>query len=154
RPSRRQRRRSGRCCASGPSGRIHRLLARRVRHGRRGTRPPAIRRRKQRLAIARVILRDPRIVILDEATSHLDSLSEHHIQAAPADLLRGRTALVIAHRLSTILAADTILVPDQGRLVGQGTTPRCWPAAACTPSRTTRRSLLPPPPVRPPPTRR
>ena len=78
---------------------------------------------KQRLAIARVILRDPRIVILDEATSHLDSVSEHHIQAALADLLRGRTALVIAHRLSTILAADTILVLDQGRLIDQGTHP-------------------------------
>jgi len=78
---------------------------------------------KQRLAIARVILRDPRIVILDEATSHLDSVSEHHIQAALAQLLRGRTALVIAHRLSTILAADTILVLDQGRLTDQGTHP-------------------------------
>jgi ATP-binding cassette subfamily B protein len=76
---------------------------------------------KQRLAIARVILRDPRIVILDEATSHLDSVSEYHIQAALARLLRGRTALVIAHRLSTILAADTILVLDQGRLIDQGT---------------------------------
>jgi ATP-binding cassette subfamily B protein len=76
---------------------------------------------KQRLAIARVILRDPRIVILDEATSHLDSVSEHHVQAALARLLRGRTALVIAHRLSTILAADTILVLDQGRLIDQGT---------------------------------
>jgi ATP-binding cassette, subfamily B, bacterial len=76
---------------------------------------------KQRLAIARVILRDPRIVILDEATSHLDSLSEQHIQAALARMLRGRTALVIAHLLSTILAADTILVLDQGRLIDQGT---------------------------------
>jgi ATP-binding cassette subfamily B protein len=76
---------------------------------------------KQRLAIARVILRDPRIVILDEATSHLDSVSEHHIQAALADLLQGRTALVIAHRLSTVLAADTILVLDRGRLIDQGT---------------------------------
>jgi ATP-binding cassette, subfamily B, bacterial len=76
---------------------------------------------KQRLAIARVILRDPRIVILDEATSHLDSVSEHHIQAALGRLLRGRTALVIAHRLSTILAADTILVLDQGKLIDQGT---------------------------------
>src|SRR5262249_40839265 len=62
---------------------------------------------KQRLAIARVILRDPQIVILDEATSHLDSLSEHHIQAALADLLPGRTALVIAHPLSTLPAAPT-----------------------------------------------
>ncbi len=78
---------------------------------------------KQRLAIARVILREPRIVILDEATSHLDSVSEHHVQAALAVLLRGRTALVIAHRLSTILAADTIIVIDQGRLVDQGTHP-------------------------------
>ena len=76
---------------------------------------------KQRLAIARVILRDPRIVILDEATSHLDSVSEQHIQAALRPLLRGRTSLVIAHRLSTILAADTILVLDQGHLVAQGT---------------------------------
>ncbi len=78
---------------------------------------------KQRLAIARVILRRPMIVILDEATSHLDSVSEHHVQAALAVLLRGRTALVIAHRLSTILAADTIIVIDQGRLVDQGTHP-------------------------------
>ena len=78
---------------------------------------------KQRLAIARVILRQPRIVILDEATSHLDSVSEHHVQAALAVLLRGRTALVIAHRLSTILAADTIIVIDQGRLVDQGNHP-------------------------------
>jgi ATP-binding cassette, subfamily B, bacterial len=76
---------------------------------------------KQRLAIARVILRDPSIVILDEATSHLDSVSEHHVQAALGDMLRGRTALVIAHRLSTVLAADTILVLDQGRLIDQGT---------------------------------
>jgi ATP-binding cassette subfamily B protein len=76
---------------------------------------------KQRLAIARVILRDPRIVILDEATSHLDSVSEQHIQAALRPLLRGRTSLVIAHRLSTILAADTILVLDEGCLVAQGT---------------------------------
>jgi ATP-binding cassette subfamily B protein len=76
---------------------------------------------KQRLAIARVLLKDPAIVILDEATSHLDSESELAIQRALAEALEGRTALVIAHRLSTIVNADRILVFDQGRIVEQGT---------------------------------
>jgi ATP-binding cassette subfamily B protein len=76
---------------------------------------------KQRLAIARVILKDPRILILDEATSHLDSHNEALIQAALAPLLSGRTSLVIAHRLSTILAADKILVLDRGQLIEEGT---------------------------------
>ena len=76
---------------------------------------------KQRLAIARVILKDPCLLILDEATSHLDSHSEALIQAALEPLLAGRSSLVIAHRLSTILAADQILVLDEGRLVEQGT---------------------------------
>ena len=76
---------------------------------------------KQRVAIARVILKDPRILILDEATSNLDTVSEQLIQAALAPLFAGRTSVVIAHRLSTILAADLILVLDRGRLIDQGT---------------------------------
>jgi len=76
---------------------------------------------RQRIAIARVILKDPRILVLDEATSHLDSLSEELIQNALQHVMKGRTSLVIAHRLSTILAADKILVLDKARLVEQGT---------------------------------
>ena len=76
---------------------------------------------KQRIAIARVILKDPRIVILDEATSNLDTVSEQLIQAALRPLFAGRTSFVIAHRLSTVLAADLILVFEQGRLVERGT---------------------------------
>jgi ATP-binding cassette subfamily B protein len=76
---------------------------------------------KQRLAIARVILKDPRILVLDEATSHLDSQSEAYIQSALEPLMEGRTSFVIAHRLSTVLAADKILVMDRGRLVETGT---------------------------------
>jgi ATP-binding cassette, subfamily B, bacterial len=76
---------------------------------------------KQRVAIARVILKDPTILILDEATSHLDSQSEFLIQQALERVMAGRTSLVIAHRLSTILSADQILVMDGGRLVERGT---------------------------------
>lgn len=76
---------------------------------------------KQRMAIARVILKNPRIVILDEATSNLDSVSEQLIQAALRPLFADRTSFVIAHRLSTVLAADKILVLDRGRLVDAGT---------------------------------
>jgi ATP-binding cassette, subfamily B, bacterial len=73
------------------------------------------------VAIARVILKDPRILVLDEATSSLDSQSEALIQQALERIMQGRTSLVIAHRLSTVLAADVILVIDQGQLVERGT---------------------------------
>ncbi|RMG92732.1 MAG: ABC transporter ATP-binding protein [Chloroflexi bacterium] len=76
---------------------------------------------RQRVAIARVILKNPKILVLDEATSHLDSLSEALIQEALKRVMAGRTSLVIAHRLSTILAADKILVMNEGQLVEQGT---------------------------------
>jgi ATP-binding cassette subfamily B protein len=76
---------------------------------------------KQRLAIARVLLKQPSIVILDEATAHLDSESEKAIQSALKKALSGRTSLVIAHRLSTVQDADLILVVDKGRILEQGT---------------------------------
>jgi ATP-binding cassette subfamily B protein len=76
---------------------------------------------KQRIAIARMLLKDPAIVILDEATSHLDAENEALVQEALAGALAGRTSLVIAHRLSTITAADQILVIDEGKIVERGT---------------------------------
>jgi ATP-binding cassette subfamily B protein len=76
---------------------------------------------KQRLAIARVLLKRPAIVVLDEATAHLDNETEALVQQALAEALSGRTALVIAHRLSTIRSADEIVVLDQGQVVEQGT---------------------------------
>jgi len=76
---------------------------------------------KQRLAIARAALTNPRILILDDATSALDSKTEANVQQALEQLMKGRTNFVIAHRLSTIMNADRIVVMDQGRIVDIGT---------------------------------
>ena len=75
---------------------------------------------KQRLAIARVLLKDPRILVLDEATSALDTTSERLVQRALEPLMAGRTTIAIAHRLSTIVAADVIFVVDRGRILERG----------------------------------
>jgi ATP-binding cassette, subfamily B, bacterial len=75
---------------------------------------------KQRLAIARLLLKAPAVVVLDEATAHLDSESEVAVQRALATALTGRTSLVIAHRLSTVREADQLLVIDDGRIVERG----------------------------------
>ena len=75
---------------------------------------------RQRIAIARALLADPRILILDEATSHLDTVNEAEVQEALSRLMTGRTTLVIAHRLSTVRGVDRILVIDEGKVVEEG----------------------------------
>jgi len=75
---------------------------------------------KQRLAIARALLTDPRILILDDATSSVDTETEHQIQEALERVMLGRTTFVIAHRLSTVQRADLILLLDKGRIVARG----------------------------------
>jgi ATP-binding cassette subfamily B protein len=76
---------------------------------------------KQRLAIARLLLKSPSVVILDEATAHLDSENEQLVHAALQTALQGRTSIVIAHRLSTVRDADQILVLEKGSIVERGT---------------------------------
>lgn len=76
---------------------------------------------KQRLAIARVLLKNPRVLVLDEATSALDTVSERRVQAALEPLMAGRTTIAIAHRLSTIRSADVIFVMDAGQVIEKGT---------------------------------
>jgi ATP-binding cassette subfamily B protein len=76
---------------------------------------------KQRIAIARAIIRRPRVLILDEATSALDSESEHQVQSALDGLMHGRTTFIVAHRLSTIRNADQVVVLDEGRAIESGT---------------------------------
>ena len=98
---------------------------------------------RQRLTIARLLLAEPPVVILDEATSSLDSTSEADVQAALTTALEGRTALVIAHRLSTIVAADQILVVEDGRIVERGT-----PRRAARRRRALRRPVSHPVPLR------
>src|SRR5205814_7000609 len=76
---------------------------------------------RQRVAIARAILADPRVLILDDATSSVDPTKEHEIRAALAEVMNGRTTIVIAHRPATIALADRVVLLDRGRVVAEGT---------------------------------
>ena len=87
---------------------------------------------RQVISFARALLADPRILILDEATSSVDTATEKIIQQAMDTLMEGRTSFVIAHRLSTIVNADQIVVMDRGRIVGWAPTPSCWRSVGAT----------------------
>src|SRR4029077_4721030 len=76
---------------------------------------------RQRIAIARAVLADPRVLILDDATSSVDPTKEHEIRAALAEVMEGRTTIIIAHRPATIALADRVVLLDQGRVVADGT---------------------------------
>jgi ATP-binding cassette, subfamily B, bacterial len=89
---------------------------------------------KQRVSIARALLRNPPILLLDEATASVDTETERQIQAALDRLMENRTSFVIAHRLSTVCHASRIYVLDQGRIVERARTTSCWPTAAFTPA--------------------
>ena len=117
---------------------------------------------RQRVALARAIITDPRVLILDDATSSIDSQTEEEIHATLRSLMAGRTTLLVAHRRSTLRLADRIVVVDHGRVADSGTheelmarsrcTARCWPARATTSkasrSRRTRRTRRPRRPAR------
>ena len=89
---------------------------------------------RQRIAIARAILADPQVLILDDATSAVDATKEHEIRAALAEVMAGRTTLVIAHRPATIALADRVAVVEDGRVVEQGRTRSCSRARPATAS--------------------
>jgi ATP-binding cassette subfamily B protein len=91
-------------------------------------------REKQRIAIARSLLRDPRVLVLDDATSALDTDTEWAVQQAFDTLAGGRTTIAIAHRLSTVRDADQIAVLDHGQIIEAGDRPACSPARAATPN--------------------
>ena len=95
--------------------------AQRIGDHRRRTRDQAVRRRKQRLSFGRVLLQDPKIIILDEPTSALDSLTEDFITHNLLAILKGKTVIVVAHRLQTVRSADQILVMEEGQVVQAGT---------------------------------